>query len=107
MMSEQKLRIKLRGYDHNIVDRAAKDIVVFAERTGAVIKGPVPLPNKKKILTVNRSPHVNKKSRELFLMEESVRLVIVYPTPQTIDSLMKLELAAGVDVEIKLVEVRA
>ena len=99
----QKIRIKLKSYDHNLVDKSAEKIVKTVKSTGAVVTGPIPLPTHKKIFTVLRSPHVNKKSREQFQLSSYKRLLdIVQPTPQTVDALMKLDLAAGVDVEIKL-----
>ncbi len=99
----QKIRIKLRGYDHRILDQSVKEIVDTAQRTGARIAGPVPLPTRIHKVTVLRSPHVDKKSREQFEIRTHKRLIDIYdPTPQTVDELMKLELAAGVDVEIKL-----
>ncbi|NOZ25641.1 MAG: 30S ribosomal protein S10 [Nitrospirae bacterium] len=102
-MMNQKIRIKLRGYDHRILDQSVKEIVDTAQRTGARIAGPVPLPTRIHKVTVLRSPHVDKKSREQFEIRTHKRLIDIYdPTPQTVDELMKLELAAGVDVEIKL-----
>lgn len=99
----QKIRIKLRAYDHRILDQSVKEIVDTAQRTGARIAGPVPLPTRIHKITVLRSPHVDKKSREQFEIRTHKRLIDIYdPTPQTVDELMKLELAAGVDVEIKL-----
>ena len=99
----QKIRIKLKSYDHNLVDKSAEKIVRTVKTTGAIVSGPIPLPTEKSIITVNRSPHVNKKSREQFEMRTHKRLLdIVDPTPQTVDALMKLDLSAGVDVEIKL-----
>jgi small subunit ribosomal protein S10 len=99
----QKIRIKLRAYDHRVLDRSVKEIVDTAQRTGARIAGPVPLPTKISKITVLRSPHVDKKSREQFEIRTHKRLIDIYdPTPQTVDALMKLELPAGVDVEIKL-----
>ena len=99
----QKIRIKLKSYDHNLVDKSAEKIVKTVKTSGAVISGPVPLPTHQRIYTVLRSPHVNKKSREQFEIRTHKRLLdIVDPTPQTVDALMKLDLAAGVDVEIKL-----
>ncbi|GBE36253.1 30S ribosomal protein S10 [bacterium BMS3Bbin07] len=99
----QKIRIKLRAYDHRILDQSVKEIVDTAQRTGARIAGPVPLPTRIHKVTVLRSPHVDKKSREQFEIRTHKRLIDIYdPTPQTVDELMKLELAAGVDVEIKL-----
>jgi small subunit ribosomal protein S10 len=97
------IRIRLKAYDHAALDRSAKEIVRTVTRTGAKISGPVPLPTKKTIYTVLRSPHVDKKSREQFEIRVHKRLIdILEPTQQTVDSLMKLDLSAGVDVEIKL-----
>ncbi|MDD9909717.1 MAG: 30S ribosomal protein S10 [Rhizobiaceae bacterium] len=102
-MNGQNIRIRLKAFDHRILDTSAKEIVSTAKRTGAQVRGPVPLPTRIERYTVNRSPHVNKKSREQFEMRTHKRLLdIVDPTPQTVDALMKLDLAAGVDVEIKL-----
>ena len=99
----QKIRIKLRSYDHNLVDKSTEKIVKTVKNSGAVISGPIPLPTEKEVFTVLRSPHVNKKSREQFEIRTHKRLLdIVDPTPQTVDALMKLDLAAGVNVEIKL-----
>jgi small subunit ribosomal protein S10 len=99
----QKIRIKLRAYDHRILDQSVKEIVETAQRTGARIAGPVPLPTRIHKITILRSPNVDKKSREQFEIRTHKRLIDIYdPTPQTVDELMKLELAAGVDVEIKL-----
>ncbi len=101
-MSE-KIRINLRAYDYRLLDQSVKEIVETAKRTGAKISGPVPLPTKKHKITVLRSPHVDKKSREQFEIRTHKRLIdILEPTPQTVDALMKLDLSAGVDVEIKL-----
>ncbi|MGM0421916.1 MAG: 30S ribosomal protein S10 [Pseudomonadota bacterium] len=102
-METQNIRVKLRAYDHRILDTSTKEIVSTAKRTGANVRGPIPLPTRIEKFTVLRSPHVNKKSREQFEMRTHKRVLdIVDPTPQTIDALMKLDLAAGVDVEIKL-----
>ena len=99
----EKIRIKLRGYDHRVLDLSVREIVDTVHRTGARIAGPVPLPTKINKYTVLRSPHVDKKSREQFEIRTHKRLIDIYDaTPQTVDALMKLELAAGVDVEIKL-----
>lgn len=99
----QNIRIRLKAFDHRVLDVAAREIVQTAKRTGASVQGPVPLPTRIEKFTVNRSPHVDKKSREQFEMRTHKRLLdIIEPTPQTIDALMKLDLAAGVDVEIKL-----
>ena len=98
-----KIRIRLKAYDHRLLDQSAGEIVDTAKRTGASIAGPVPLPTKIEKFTVLRSPHVDKKSREQFEIRTHKRVLdIVDPTPQTVDALMKLDLAAGVDVEIKL-----
>ena len=102
-MSNQKIRIRLKGYDHEIVDQSTKKIVDTAISTGAKVVGPIPLPTTRNLYCVIRSPHVNKDSREQFEMRTHKRMLdIVDPTPQTVDALMKLDLAAGVDVEIKL-----
>ena len=99
----QKIRIKLRSYDHNLVDKSTEKIVKTVRNSGAVVTGPIPLPTRIEKFTVLRSPHIDKKSREQFEMRTHKRLLdIVDPTPQTVDALMKLDLAAGVDVEIKL-----
>ncbi|UCG78689.1 MAG: 30S ribosomal protein S10 [Nitrospirota bacterium] len=99
----QKIRIKLRAYDHRLLDLSVKEIVDTAQRTGARLCGPVPLPTRIQKITVLRSPHVDKKSREQFEIRTHKRLIDIHdPTPQTVDALMKLEIAAGVDVEIKL-----
>ncbi|HCS23548.1 MAG TPA: 30S ribosomal protein S10 [Alphaproteobacteria bacterium] len=102
-MEAQNIRVRLRAYDHRVLDQSTKEIVNTAKRTGAEVRGPIPLPTRIEKFTVLRSPHVDKKSREQFEMRTHKRLLdIVNPTPQTIDALMKLDLAAGVDVEIKL-----
>jgi len=102
-MAGEKIRIRLKSYDHRMIDKSAADIVRTAKNSGAKIAGPIPLPTKKVVYTVNRSPHVDKKSREQFEMRTHKRLIdIVESTPQTIDSLMRLELPAGVEVEIKV-----
>lgn len=99
----QKIRIKLKAYDHRLLDQSVREIVDTAQRTGARISGPVPLPTKISKYTILRSPHVDKKSREQFEIRTHKRLIDIYdPTPDTVDALMKLELASGVDVEIKL-----
>lgn len=101
MMANQKIRIRLQAYDHAVLDHSAKEIVSTAKRTGASVRGPVPLPRYIQRFTVNRSPHVNKKSREQFEIRTHKRLIdIVEPTPQTVDALGKLDLASGVDVQI-------
>jgi len=102
-MENQKIRIRLKAYDHRILDQSTKEIVTTAERTGARVSGPIPLPTRMSRYTVLRSPHVDKKSREQFEIRTHARLVdILEPTPQTVDALMRLDLPAGVDVEIKL-----
>lgn len=103
MMPTQKIRIRLKGYDHKLLDQSTSEIVDTAKGTGASVAGPIPLPTTINKYCVLRSPHVNKKSREQFEMRTHKRLLdILEPTQQTIDALMKLELSAGVDVEIKL-----
>jgi small subunit ribosomal protein S10 len=103
MISSQKIRIRLKGYDHKLLDQSAVEIVDTARTTGARVAGPIPLPTRKNKFCVLRSPHVDKKSREQFEIRTHKRLLdILEPTPQTVDALMKLDLAAGVDVEIKL-----
>jgi len=103
VINSQKIRIRLKAYDHRLLDQSTKEIVDTAKRTGARIAGPIPLPTEINKFCVLRSPHVDKKSREQFEMRTHKRLLdILEPTQQTIDALMKLDLAAGVDVEIKL-----
>ena len=102
-MADSKIRIKLRAYDYKLLDNAVRDIVNTAKRTGASIVGPVFLPTRIEKYTVTRSPHVDKRSREQFEIRTHKRLIDIYEhNPQTIDALMKLELSAGLDVEIKL-----
>ncbi|MBV44750.1 uncharacterized protein METZ01_LOCUS37077 [marine metagenome] len=102
-MKEQNIRIRLKAYDHRVLDSSAKEILETAKRTGADVCGPIPLPTRIEKFTVLRGPHVDKKSREQFEIRTHKRLMdIIDPTPQTVDALMKLDLAAGVDVEIKL-----
>ncbi len=102
-MESQKIRIRLKAFDHRVIDRSAEEIVETARRTGALVKGPIPLPTKIERFTLLRSPHVNKKSRDQFEIRTHKRIMdIVEPTDKTVDALMKLDLAAGVDVEIKL-----
>ncbi|MBO9639283.1 30S ribosomal protein S10 [Siphonobacter aquaeclarae] len=99
----QKIRIKLKSFDHNLVDKSAERIVKAVKATGAVVSGPIPLPTDKQIYTVLRSPHVNKKAREQFQLCTYKRLIDIYSTSaKTVDALMKLELPSGVDVEIKV-----
>ncbi len=102
-MASQRIRIRLRSYDHAVLDQSAGEIVRTARRTGALTSGPVPLPTRRQIYTVLRSPHVDKKSREQFEIRVHKRLIdITQSNPQTIDALMKLDLPAGVDIDIKL-----
>ena len=102
-MEKQNIRIRLKAYSNEILDQSTEEIVNTAKRTGAQVKGPIPLPTRKEVFTVLRSPHVNKKSREQFETRSHKRLIdIVEPTPQTVEALMKLDLASGADVEIKI-----
>ena len=102
-MEQQRIRIRLKAYDHRILDQSAKEIVNTAQRTGARVSGPIPLPTKIGRYTVLRSPHIDKKSREQFEIRTHIRMMdILDAQPQTIDALMRLDLPAGVDVEIKL-----
>ena len=102
-MASQRIRIKLKGFDYRIIDQSASEIVETAKRSGARVAGPVPLPTEKNIYCVIRSPHKYKDSREHFEMRTHKRLIdILDPTPKTVDSLMRLDLPAGVDIEIKL-----
>lgn len=102
-MDAQTIRIRLRAFDHRVLDNSTHEIVNTAKRTGASVRGPIPLPIRKEKFTVLRSPHIDKGSMEQFEMRTHKRLIdIVDPTPQTVDALMKLDLAAGVDVEIKI-----
>ena len=102
-MQSQKIRIRLKAFDYKLIDQSAIEIVETAKRTGALIKGPVPLPTRKERFDLLRSPHVNKKSREQLEIRTHLRLMdIIEPTEKTVDALMKLDLPAGVDVEIKL-----
>ena len=102
-MESQNIRIRLKAFDHRLLDSSTHEIVNTAKRTGAKVRGPIPLPTRIEKFTVLRSPHVNKKSREQFEIRTHKRLLdILEPTPDTMDALMKLSLAAGVDVEIKL-----
>ncbi len=103
MANHEKIRIKLKAYEHELLDKSAKKIVDTAERTGADISGPVPLPTEKEIFTVLRSPHVHKDAREQFEMRTHKRLIdILKPNSRTVDALMRLDLPAGVNIEIKL-----
>ena len=102
-MANQTIRISLRGYDHILLDKSTEKIVKTAKSTGAIISGPIPLPTKRSIYTILSSPHVNKKSREQFQTKIHKRLIdILNSTPKTVESLMKLDLPAGVDIEIKV-----
>ena len=102
-MSTQKIRIRLKGYDHEIVDQSAKLIVETAQKTGARVSGPIPLPTERNLYTVIRSPHKDKDSREQFEMRTHKRLIdILKPSNKTVEALMSLQLPAGVDIEIKL-----
>ena len=102
-MQNQKIRIRLKAFDYRLIDQSAQEIVETAKRTGAQVSGPIPLPTEKNIYTILRSPHVNKDSREQFEMRTHKRLVdILEPTGKTVDALMRLDLPAGVDIEIKL-----
>ena len=104
-MQNQRIRIRLKAFDHRLIDLSAQEIVDTAKRTGANVRGPIPLPRRIQKFTVNRSPHVNKKSREQFEIRTHKRMIdIVDPTPQTIDALGKLDLSAGVNVHIQLGE---
>ncbi|MCX5925302.1 MAG: 30S ribosomal protein S10 [Candidatus Dependentiae bacterium] len=102
-MKKQRIRLKLKSYDHRLLDKAVKLVVLTAKRTGAQLMGPVPLPNQKRCFTVLRSPHVDKKSREQFELTTHKRILdIVSPSEKTMNDLMKLNLSSGVDVEINL-----
>lgn len=102
-MANQKIRIRLKAFDHRLIDRSAAEIVDTAKRTGALVHGPIPLPTKIERYTLLRSPHVNKKARDQFEIRTHKRIMdIIEPTDKTVDALMKLDLSAGVDVEIKL-----
>ena len=102
-VGSEKMRIRLKGYDYVILDQSAEKIVDTAKRTGAEVSGPIPLPTEKEIITILRSPHKHKDSREQFEMRTHKRVIdILYPTQKTVDTLMKLELPAGVEIEIKL-----
>jgi small subunit ribosomal protein S10 len=103
IMAKQKIRIRLKAYDHRILDQSAEKIVETAKRSGAAVSGPIPLPTEKSVYTILRAVHKYKDSREQFEMRTHKRLIdIVNPTPQTVDSLMRLDLPSGVDIEIKL-----
>jgi ribosomal protein S10 len=103
MASNQKIRIRLKAFDHRLIDQSAKEIVETAKRTGAVVRGPIPLPTRKERFTLLISPHVNKDARDQYEIRTHKRLMdILDPTDKTVDALMKLDLSAGVDVQIKL-----
>ena len=103
VVTSEKIRIRVKAYESEILDQSAQKIVETAKKTGAKVSGPIPLPTKKEVVTVIRSPHKHKDSREQFEMRTHKRVIdILYPTQKTVDSLMKLELPAGVDIEIKL-----
>ena len=103
VVTSEKIRIRVKAYESQILDQSAQKIVETAKKTGAKVSGPIPLPTKKEVVTVIRSPHKHKDSREHFEMRTHKRVIdILYPTQKTVDSLMKLELPAGVDIEIKL-----
>jgi len=102
-LAQQKIRIRLKAYDHELIDKSARSIVETAERTGATISGPVPLPTEKNVYCVIRGPFKDKDSREHFEIRTHKRLIDIHqPTPKTVDSLMRMDLPAGVDIEIKL-----
>ena len=102
-MTNQRIRIRLKSFDHRLIDQSAREIVDTAKRTGAHVKGPIPMPTKKERFTVLTSPHVNKDARDQYEIRTHKRMLdIVDPTEKTVDALMKLDLAAGVDVQIKL-----
>jgi len=102
-LASQKIRIKLKAYEHNLIDQSSERIVETAKRTGARVSGPIPLPTEKEIVTILRAPHKYKDSREQFEMRTHKRLIdILNPNPRTVDAMMKLDLPAGVEIEIKL-----
>ena len=102
-MANQKIRIKLKAYEHNLIDQSSERIVETAKRTGAKVSGPIPLPTEKEIVTIHRAPHKYKDSREQFEMRTHKRLIDIHnPNPRTVDAMMKLDLPAGVEIEIKL-----
>lgn len=103
MSGNQKIRIRLKAFDHRLIDQSAREIVETAKRTGAVVRGPIPLPTRKEMFTLLISPHVNKDARDQYEIRTHKRLMdILNPTDKTVDALMKLDLSAGVDVQIKL-----
>ena len=102
-MANQKIRIKLKAYEHNLIDQSSERIVETAKRTGAKVSGPIPLPTEKEVVTILRAPHKYKDSREQFEMRTHKRLIDIHnPNPRTVDAMMKLDLPAGVEIEIKL-----
>jgi len=102
-MANQKIRIRLKAFDHNVLDQSAEKIVDTAKKTGAKVSGPIPLPTEKDVITILRAPHKYKDSREQFEIRTHKRLIdILSPTPKTVDALMRLDLPAGVDIELKL-----
>ena len=102
-MANQKIRIKLKAYEHNLIDQSSERIVETAKRTGAKVSGPIPLPTEKEIVTILRAPHKYKDSREQFEMRTHKRLIDIHnPNPRTVDAMMKLDLPAGVEIEIKI-----
>ena len=102
-MAGQKIRIKLKAYDHNLIDLSAEKIVETVKKTGTKVSGPIPLPTEKEIITILRATHISKDSREQFELRTHKRVIDIYnPTSKTVDSLMKLDLPAGVDISIKL-----
>ena len=102
-VTSEKIRIRLKAYDHVVLEQSAEKIVDTAKKTGAKVSGPIPLPTKKEVVTILRSPHKHKDSREQFEMRTHKRVIdILYPTQKTVDSLMKIDLPAGVDIEFKL-----
>ena len=102
-MANQKIRIKLKAYEHNLIDQSSERIVETAKRTGAKVSGPIPLPTEKEIVTILHAPHKSKDSREQFEMRTHKRLIDIHnPNPRTVDAMMKLDLPAGVEIEIKL-----
>ena len=102
-MANQKIRISLKAYDHKLIDQSVTQIIETAKRTGARVSGPIPLPTRREIVTILRSPHIDKDSREQFEMRTHKRLIdILMPSPRTVDALTKLDLPAGIEIEIKL-----
>ena len=102
-VTSEKIRIRLKAYDHVVLEQSAQKIVDTAKKTGAKVSGPIPLPTEKEVITILRSPHKDKDSREQFEMRTHKRVIdILYPTQKTVDNLMKIDLPAGVDIEIKL-----